>query len=793
MALQSTTTSTTVSVTSDSSSATVSNPFITVRIDLPRATYGIIDTKTSDILLADAALGEALSQGDEVKLVATTDVQDALGRGKKLEFSVRLRSLWRHFPTRTESNPPIARLFTFTLYEDRPALILGFGMTLPQYFSMRLMGAAPLRTGRLFNGRPIQDLRTLNGSAGADPTFVAAEALRESLNSLMLTGVVEGRRRSAVWGGLIGRDFAAVATLKEGQISLSCEDPIGRLVDSGETYHAADQFYLDLHTAEPFEALEAYGWAMRLANNAKPGVYDFPVLCGWSVGNISKLPNINNSAKLVEELDHANRVGLTKYTKVAVRLEPDKYHNDTEQGWWDDDHMRRFGHLVAPYDTIAKWSKTLQERNGVPYIYMQLGMPSDDYARAFPQHMLFNDASQVDRQHPNPKLVEQHRKHPHHQPFVTYDYTDNDFARHFVQAWKKLATDGIRGVKIDYPETAWRPEGGFDDRKTSTTSAYRRAFELMREGMGPDGLIDERNLGESNRPCLDVTAGVIDTQRTWADSNKFVPEMVSISGLRWYKNRSVFNYYSDTKAVHNLPTGVLQSLVTMNLLTSGRLDLATSFSLFDPEITHAVSRTYPHYQEPITARPLDAFTGVKHPQVYDLKLTEDWHQLAFFNTGDAPTTVSTGLSGERVDKNIGLDSKSEYHAYEFWTNRYLGKFPGTGRIEYRLDPLHCAMISLHRVQQNPQVISSDRHVLQGWVELSGVKWNPREKTLAGSARVIAGEPLNFVIARNGVDLATAEAARGKISLAAHADHRELVLMTIVSDVTDDVPWTLKAR
>jgi hypothetical protein len=34
---------------------------------------------------------------------------------------------------------------------------------------------------------------------------------------------------------------------------------------------------------------------------------------------------------------------------------------------------------------------------GVPYIYMQLGMPSDDFARQFPQYMLFNDGSEVDR------------------------------------------------------------------------------------------------------------------------------------------------------------------------------------------------------------------------------------------------------------------------------------------------------------------------------------------------------------------------------------------------------------
>ncbi len=75
-----------------------------------------------------------------------------------------------------------------------------------------------------------------------------------------------------------------------------------------------------------------------------------------------------------------------------------------------------------------------------------------------------------------------------------------------------------------------------------TRTTLRRAFALLREAFGKDGLIDERNLGESSRPCLDVTAGLVDTQRTWGDSNKYSPGMVTISGLRWYKNRTVFNY-----------------------------------------------------------------------------------------------------------------------------------------------------------------------------------------------------------------------------------------------------------
>ncbi len=123
---------------------------------------------------------------------------------------------------------------------------------------------------------------------------------------------------------------------------------------------------------------------------------------------------------------------------------------------------------------------------------MQLGMPSDDFARQFPQWMLFNDSSEVDKSTPGKKLKHKH-KHPRHQPYVTFDYTDKEFQAHFLKVWKKIAADGVRGVKVDYPESAWRPEGGFDDRYSTTNAAYRIPYQLLREAFGKDGFIDERN------------------------------------------------------------------------------------------------------------------------------------------------------------------------------------------------------------------------------------------------------------------------------------------------------------
>lgn len=736
--------------------------------------FTIQDAQTGEALLSDARFALPWGRAGIVESITVADLTDELGTGKRVTLTVVDESELRyHLATK--------QLFTYALYENHPALVCGFGLKTPNFLSLRFRESRPIGSGKFFGGKSIESPLTLNGGAGASPTAVQPGLTRNAANALMLNGLVDGNRRSAVWGGLRYREFGAYATLQDGSPALYSDDPVGRLIDEDETWLAHDTHYIDVHTREPFEALERYGLAMRAANHASPNIYDFPVLCGWSVGALSKLPNVNSSAKLIDELKLANQSGLTKYTPVSLRLEPDKYHFDTEQGWWDGEHFRLHKHLTTPYDTIASWSEAMRASRGIPYIYMQLGMPSDDFARQFPQWMLFNDSSEVEKSTPGKNLK---YRHPHHQPYVTYDYTDKEFQAHFLKVWKKIADDGVRGVKVDYPETAWRPEGGFDDRHATTCAAYRIPFQLLREAFGKNGFIDERNLSESTRPCLEVTAGIVDTQRVWSDSKDYEPAMISISGLRWYKNRTVFNYYPDTKAVHGISPEIRRSLLTMVFLTSGRLDLATSFSLFTPEITRDVSRTYPHYPQPISARPLDAFTGIKDPQVYDLELTPDWHQITFYNTGTARAGISTALAGERANNSIGLDPKANYHAYEFWTDTYLGQLPGSTRLTRELDPNHCAMISLRKAQPHPQVVSTNRHLLQGWIDLADVTWDPATKTLSGTAHVIGGDPFHITIAHNGLKPAASP------GLKTHPVEG-LSTLVLTSNENADVKWSVK--
>lgn len=646
----------------------------------------------------------------------------------------------------------------------------------------RFMSAQPFYQAQLFPHKIISEVQTLNGAAGRANAEVLKDVSRKSTNSMLLTCLVNGNRYSLVWGGLAYKEFYANTEYDDVRkaISLEMTDPSGKLVGRNEMYWTTDTYYLGLAEQNPFLALEDYAMKLREENHASPNLFDYPTLCGWAVGALSHDSNINNSAKLLEELDAANKCGLTAYTDVAIRLEPDYYcyrDGNTEQGWWDDEHWSRYNHLVKPYDTFAKWCQAIRVNKGIPFTYFQCSMPSDDFAEAHPEWMLHEDISKL------------HLYHPHHMPNVRYDYTDKGFQNHVLKVWSNLKEAGMGGIKFDYPETAWNPEGGFEDKTATTTSAYCTLFELARKGLGDEARLTERNLGECGRPTLDVTAGIVDMQRITGDNNKYQVKYITSAGLRWYKSRSVFNYYQDCKDLLPLTVKERKSLLTMISLTSGMFELATSFRKFTPEMVHDVSRIYPMYNGIRSPRPLDAFTGIKDPQIYDLELTEGWHQLALFNTSGKQEELQVSLGEEMIYGGLNLNPQKKYYVYDFWNEKFVGLLAGNEVIKASLEPLETNLYSIREMKKEPQIIHTNRHIFQGWMDLKEVKWLKKSKVLTGKAAVIKGESFRMVVALNSMKkIKSVTAENASIRIENHPESESCKVLVIDSDSSTDIAW-----
>ena len=124
-------------------------------------------------------------------------------------------------------------------------------------------------------------------------------------------------RWTIVWGGLGYRDFGKSVALRDGVLELSAAGSSRPAGGSWRDLLERGHLLPGLHRSDPFAAMEKYGRAMRAANHAHPSVYDFPLLCGWAVGALSNLPDVDNTASLVGELEAVRKAGVTRYTKVG--------------------------------------------------------------------------------------------------------------------------------------------------------------------------------------------------------------------------------------------------------------------------------------------------------------------------------------------------------------------------------------------------------------------------------------------------------------------------------------------
>jgi hypothetical protein len=298
---------------------------------------------------------------------------------------------------------------------------------------------------------------------------------------------------------------------------------------------------------------------------------------------------------------------------------------------------------------------------------------------------------------------------------------------------------------FDYPNTGWAEAGGMEDPYATTASAYRNIFRMPFEGLGPECYIHERNLARGS----DVSLGLVTSQRTWGDTDLINPRMVSYCGLRWYKNRVVVHYDMDAKSVLKTDPknrdGVRQML-TMAYVVSGRLLLGTSFGNLNEEHFHDLTRIFPYHTEPRSARPVDAFTS-PYPRIYDFAVDSSWHQLTFYNPEKDECKISVDLSGDTAFGGLGLDAERRYYVYDFWNDRLVGQFEGGARLEQELRPGEARMMSIHQVRDRPQFLSTNRHVMQGYVDLKDVSWNGAE--LKGKALVAGGDPFKIILANHG--------------------------------------------
>jgi uncharacterized protein (UPF0218 family) len=104
------------------------------------------------------------------------------------------------------------------------------------------------------------------------------------------------------------------------------------------------------------------------------------------------------------------------------------------------------------------------------------------------------------------------------------------------------------------------------------------------------------------------------------------------------------------------------------------------------------------------------------------------------------------------------------------------------------------MISIHAVEKNPQFISTNRHIMQGLVDMVELPvWNENNKVLVGKSKVIGREEYRVVIALNGYKSVKCSAQNAKATIKMIDGEKDLAVLSILSAINKDVAWEISFK
>lgn len=149
------------------------------------------------------------------------------------------------------------------------------------------------------------------------------------------------------------------------------------------------------------------------------------------------------------------------------------------------------------------------------------------------------------------------------------------------------------------------------------------------------------------------------------------------------------------------------------------------------------------------------------------------------------------LNGDTVLGGLGLDPERDYHIYELREDRFAGRVDGRAGVKKAVSPGEAVMLSVHAVEAHPQWISTDRHILQGYVDLvDRPVWHPSTRTLRATSNVVGKEPYHVVIALNGYTPVVSQAENAQATIVVRADNSNLADLCIERQTSGRVPWTV---
>jgi hypothetical protein len=546
----------------------------------------------------------------------------------------------------------------------------------------------------------------------------------ETIYSWWNTGLFSGYEKEGIVLGYLGNDLALgnllISKTGSDQISFIAESVYtpGLVLKAG-TAISSNRFMINIAN-NPYTALENYADAVGKVNKARVS----SVINGWCswfytlAEGASEDEVISNTAFAAKNL---RQYGL-EYIQIDEGYQ--KWHGD-----WEGNE--RFPHGMK---WLADTIKGYGFKPGIwisPYVISE---PTELFQK-HPDWLLKNPDDSLQRvgnweQGAEPPADEHPKRY-------CLDITHPEAAKWLHDLVDTIANKwGYEMIKIDF--VAWSilaPEHYYDPY-VSSAQVYRKGLEIIRDAAGGKCHILECGPGA-------ITVGLIDSMRIELDVNYGFADAAwntyftdaacsaSAAGKRYYFHKRTWVNDVDhlcMNLLNNLQSEAVATLIAMsggNMMSGDRL---TELDAYKLEILKKIT---PSYGE--AAIPVDLFDD-EIQTVFALKIKKafaEWTVIGFFNA-DLLTAAAKKFTLQR----LWLDPDKTYLAFDFWKQQFMGEV--TGELKVTVQPGSVTLITLHEKSGKPQFISTDRHVLQGAVEIEHMNWNENTKTITG----VSTGPLN---------------------------------------------------
>jgi hypothetical protein len=370
------------------------------------------------------------------------------------------------------------------------------------------------------------------------------------------------------------------------------------------------------------------------------------------------------------------------------------------------------------------------------------------------------------------------------------DPTTPESTNYIHDLFTKLYGWGYRYFKIDgqpiVVEEYAKKKSFMKNPEDDTVGLYRKTLETMRSAIGPDSYL----LGCWGIPIEGM--GIMNGSRTGGDiirgweggfglALRVTMEHYYLHNVAWYSDPDTMLVRSPLTIDQARAWATLQGLTGQALMSSDRLiDLSA-------DRVDMIKRVYPA----VDIRPLDLFPSERNKRIWDLKvnhLDRRYDVVGVFNYDqDKPSQVRLSWH------DLRLPTDQPIHVFDFWNHEYLGAWEGGMMVD--VAPTSCRVLTLLPSLDHPQLMSTSRHITQGWVDLTACKYDNDAAAYSGTSKVIRNDPyeLTFVFPRKQnyqVKAATAHSSAGEITTKI-TNHQGWATVSWNPTATTDVDWRVE--